>query len=65
MTQEQAQQLGHGVYELYWKDGSSSVAAVGSLHDGTRWFAPINWTSKDAAGIASAKWRLVDHVRRI
>ena len=61
MTQEEAKKLGHGLFNLFWKDGGSSYAAVGSLHDGTRWFAPTNWTSKTTEGIASTKWRYVDH----
>ena len=35
----------HGLYEIFWKEGGSSLAAIGSLYDGTRWIAPINWTT--------------------
>ena len=61
MTRDEAQRLGHGVFRLFWKDGGNSVAAVGSLHDGTPWFAPSNWTGKTSGGIASTDWRKVDH----
>ena len=37
----------HGLYRIFWHSGGSSVAAVGSLYDGTRWVAPTNWTSLD------------------
>jgi len=37
------------IYEVFWKSGGSSVAAIGFTHDGTRWMAPTNWTtSKDS-----------------
>ncbi len=36
----------HGLYKIYWFSGGSSLAAIGSLHDGTRWIAPCNWTGK-------------------
>lgn len=62
MTQKEAKALPHGIYNLFWKTGGSSVAAVGMLYDGRRWFAPINWTSKEPDGIASTSWRLVNHV---
>ena len=61
MTQEQAKMIGgNGWYVLHWKSGGASVATVGTLHDGRRWFAAANWTAKDASGIASVAWR---HVR--
>jgi hypothetical protein len=65
MTQKDAQALDNGLYHLFWKAGGCSAAAVGTLHDGRRWFAPTNWTSKETAGIASTAWRLVDHTARI
>ena len=45
-----------GVYRLFWHRGGCSVAAVGMLSDGSRWYAPANWTSSDADGVASADW---------
>ena len=65
MTRDEAQKLGHGVFRLFWKSGGSSVASVGSLHDGTRWFAPSNWVSKTAGGITSTDWRKVDSAQLI
>ena len=66
MTREEASQLKLGLYRVYWKgEDEPSIAAVGMLHDGTRWFAPTNWTSKEAAGIACTKWRMVSHVAEL
>jgi len=38
-------QMPNGIYELHWIDGGTSVAAVGILYDGKRWYAPCNWTT--------------------
>lgn len=56
--------LDHGLYKIYWKDGGCSMASVGSLHSGKRWFAPTNWTSKDHT-IASSAWNKVKDVKCI
>lgn len=56
--------LNHGLYKIYWKDGGCSLASVGSLHSGKRWFAPCNWTSKDHS-IASSAWNKVKDVERV
>lgn len=63
MTNREASKLATGIYRLDWKGGGSSVAAVGVLYDGTRWFAPVNWTSEVADHIASTNWRIVEAVR--
>jgi hypothetical protein len=65
MTIEEAKKFGHGVFRIFWKSGGSSLAAVGSLHDGTPWFAPSNWTSEVAGGIASTDWRKVEDIQRL
>ena len=52
--------LPHGIYRLYWKQGGSSVASVGSLADGTRWFAPSNWIN-----VPSTDWSNVSYVELI
>jgi hypothetical protein len=59
MNKIDVQKLRHGVYRLFWKGGGSSLASVGSLYDGTRWFAPTNWTSQMKEGICSTNWRVV------
>lgn len=55
----------HGLYRLYWKDGGSSLAAVGILHDGTRWYAPVNWTNESPKGIAHDDWDRVERAELI
>ncbi len=37
------QGLAHGIYEIYWNEGGSSLASVGYLSNGDNWFAPCNW----------------------
>ena len=34
-----------GVYEVFWKSGGSSIAAIGMTYSGQRWLAPTNWTN--------------------
>jgi len=53
---EQMRRQPTGVYRLFWHSGGCSVAAVGMLDDGSRWYAPANWTSSGADGVASADW---------
>ena len=65
MTKREAAKLRLGLYRIFWKEGGrSSVASVGVTYDGTRWFAPANWTaaSTDNPLIASTKWRMVERV---
>lgn len=48
MKKADVQKLSHGLYRIFWKEsqgGKSSLAAVGSMHDGQRWIAPVNWTA--------------------
>lgn len=35
----------HGLYEIYWTSGGSSLAAIGYDQQGYNWIAPCNWTS--------------------
>jgi hypothetical protein len=55
------QDLKHGVYRIYWKDGGSSVASVGSTSDGTRWYQPSNWISEEVC----TSWSRVERVELI
>lgn len=57
--------LKHGSYYIYWKSGGRSVATVGSLHDGRRWYAPSNWTSKSSNSFGSIDWESVEKVELI
>jgi hypothetical protein len=59
-------QYRNGLYRVHWTGGGSSLAAVGTLHDGARWLAPVNWTSPDGTGIASEQhWNEVERLELI
>jgi hypothetical protein len=57
MTPNQVAKLEYGVYRLHWKEGGSSLAAVGGDEAGWRWYAPCNWVthpvSRDGGRILS------------
>ncbi|ACU71919.1 hypothetical protein Caci_3010 [Catenulispora acidiphila DSM 44928] len=56
-----------GAYRLFWKSGGSSVAVVGQLYSGARWYACANWTSPDAerVGLVGTDWSLIERVEEI
>ena len=64
MKREEVNKLGHGLFTIYWKSGGQSLAAVGSLHDGTPWFAATNWTAYTAAGVTSTAGHLVERMEK-
>lgn len=35
--------IAHGLYIIHWREGGTSLAAVGFDADGKKWFAPTNW----------------------
>lgn len=39
------EKLKHGIYEIYWKSGGSSLAAIGYNTKGSNWIAPCNWVN--------------------
>jgi hypothetical protein len=43
-TREEILGCPHGIYKIFWESGGFSLAAIGSLPDGTRWMSPTNWT---------------------
>ena len=66
MTLAEARKLAHGLYRLHWRKkagGGSSLAVVGSMNSGARWFACANWTGKDGKGIPGSdnakSWAMV------
>lgn len=69
MTLDDSMTLRHGVYRFFWTDGGSSLAVVGSMHSGARWFACANWTGRDGKGIPgsdnAAAWSKVERVELI
>lgn len=76
MTANEARQLPLGLYRIFWDDDQVSLAAVGQCHDGSRWFAPTNWTcavpakpeqagSWPIARVATTDWDQVSRVEMI
>lgn len=62
--------LNLGVYKIYWKKrhgGGHSLASVGQTYNGTRWYAPCNWTSEnnDYPSVASTDWSKIKKVEQI
>lgn len=55
--------LTHGLYEIYWKSGGSSLAAVGYDTYGNNWYAPCNWISGSTTdwGMVSAYKLLLEN----
>lgn len=65
MTKQEVNNLDHGLYEVFWKEGGSSLAAVGSLYNGDRWLAPCNWTSENQITFDASHWRNVKSAKLI
>lgn len=57
MTKRQAQKLPDGLYEIYWKRGGMSLAALGHTGDGEMWIAPCNWIT----GSQIVHWGNIKH----
>jgi hypothetical protein len=62
MTKKEVQKLRVGIYDVFWKEGGSSLAAVGSLHNGDMWLAPCNWTSPEQITFSARYWSKVKSV---
>lgn len=45
MTKKQTERIAPGLYRVHWKDGGTSLAAIGLMYDGQRWCAPTNWAA--------------------
>lgn len=41
-------ELKNGLFRVYWRSGGSSLAAIGTKPDGSKWIAPTNWVSGSA-----------------
>lgn len=65
MRSSDVQQLKHGLYKVYWKDGGTSLASVGSMSDGSRWIAPCNWINTPPGNEWSGEsvWKAVEKVK--
>jgi hypothetical protein len=63
MTNEEAQNLDHGLYIIHWKEangGGTSLASVGTDRAGRRWFAATNWIE-----VPSVEWSPVESMELI
>lgn len=48
-----------GLYVVHWREGGSSLAAVGMGRNGTRWLAPTNWIAPSTnPDVWLAVWRV-------
>lgn len=56
MTTEESHELAPGLYLLYWTTGGKSLASVGILRNGDRWFAPANWTGITCYSVVTVGW---------
>lgn len=66
-----------GIYRLHWNQfyaqgviegqpiARSSLAAVGLLKNGRRWYAVVDWIVSDPAAVASTNWRRVERAERV
>lgn len=60
MTEIRLKDVEHGLYLIFWKEGGTSLASVGSNQKGERWFAPTNWIK-----VPSYDWKSVAAVEKI
>ncbi len=65
MTKKHGNTLEPGIYEIFWKSGGSSLAAIGSDGNGQNWIAPTNWTTPScpSAGYRTM-WEKISKVKR-
>ena len=61
MNMSEVNKLHHGIYRVFWRNGKSSLAAVGSNDAYQRWLAPINWTRLFDSDVAPS-WRGIEKV---
>ena len=66
MKNSEAKLLLNGLYILFWsqeKGGGYSYSSVGSMYDGTKWYAPCNWTCEGSFGkrdLIRTDWDIVE-----
>lgn len=68
MKKEDRQKLSHGAYKVTWKKscgGGSSIALIGSSHNGDRWIWCANWSSPFAAETKLLAEELWDNVKTV
>ena len=65
MTQLEAQNFPIGLYRLWWTRGGCSLAAVGRLRDGTRWYFCCEATGLEVARRPRTGWHDVERIELI
>jgi len=66
MKQADTRMLVNGIYRIRWVDdpsGVPSLAAVGSMSNGRKWLAPVNWS--DCGHDQAYIWRAVHSVELV
>ena len=55
-----------GVYEIFWKEGGSSVGSIGMTYHGDRWIAPTNWVNGEDNNDPTARLsKYIDKIEKI
>ena len=62
MQKKHYRSLANGLYMIFWRRGGSSLAAVGTCADGSRWLAPTNWVGPTTV---ERHWRRISHVEKL
>lgn len=62
MRLQDSADLEPGIYRIRWKDGRTSLAAVGRTKNSYSWCAPIDWCGSDGTEFL---WDQVEAVTRI
>lgn len=69
MTKRDGNSLKPGIYEVFWKSGGTSLAAIGNdggPDGGENWIAPTNWTTPSwPSGGYRTMWEKILKVKRI
>ena len=63
MTEDEVRAVEPGLYRVFWRDGTRSVAAVGGPSGSLKWISPVDWCQTHTD--AKVTWSLVDHIERI
>lgn len=53
----------HGIYEIYWTTGGSSLASIGFDSYGYNWLAPCNWVNGITDGKEKFGWSSVSYLK--
>lgn len=68
MEKPDVKKLNSGLYKIYWKEGGSSLAAIGVTPKGNMWMAPTNWceiSTNQINGDGEYTWVDVEKVEQL